>query len=271
MSQARWNWKLIASDNRIGASVARAMSRPPGRFFLWAIILSCIQPAHGEALVADLTSHLIAISTGFTGASVVLFGATDGPGDVAVVVRGPDRDVAVRRKSRIAGIWVNTQELSFSNVPSFYSVASSRPLNEIVSPATAAFYRLGTSSLEMKAESRASPAVVGEFRDAFLRLQQQARLFPTSIGKVNFIGERLFRTTIEFPANVPTGTYFIEVLLVRDKDVVSGQTTPLVVSKVGIDADVFGFASRQPGLYGAIAVITAVVAGWLANLPFKGA
>ena len=271
MSRARWKWKRIRSGNRISSSVARAMTRPLGQFFLFAIILLGIQPAHAEALVADLTSHLIAISTGFTGASVVLFGATDGPGDVAVVVRGPDRDVTVRRKSRIAGIWVNTQELTFNNVPSFYSVAASRPLNEIVSPATAAFYRLGTSSLEMKAESRAPPEVVGKFRDALLRIQQQARLFPTSIGKVNFIGERLFRTTIEFPSNVPTGTYFIEVLLVRDRDVVSGQTTPLVVSKVGIDADVFGFAGRQPGLYGAIAVATAVMAGWLANLPFKGA
>jgi uncharacterized protein (TIGR02186 family) len=271
MSRARWKWKPIRSGNRISASVAHAMNWPPGRFLFSAIILLCIQPAHAEALVADLTSHLIAISTGFTGASVVLFGATDGPGDVAVVVRGPDRDVTVRRKSRIAGIWVNTEELSFSNVPSFYSVAASRPLNEIVSPATAAFYRLGTSSLELKADSRAPPEVVDEFRDALLRMQQHARLFPTSIGKVNFIGERLFRTTIEFPSNVPTGTYFIEVLLVRDKDVVGGQTTPLVVSKVGIDADVFGFAGRQPGLYGAIAVVTAVVAGWLANLSFKGA
>ncbi|HEY1432673.1 MAG TPA: TIGR02186 family protein, partial [Stellaceae bacterium] len=36
--------------------------------------------ARAEGLVADLTSHLIAITTGFTGASVVLFGATDGPG-----------------------------------------------------------------------------------------------------------------------------------------------------------------------------------------------
>ena len=45
--------------------------------------------APAEGLVADLTSHLIAITTGFTGASVVLFGATDGPGDVIVAVRGP--------------------------------------------------------------------------------------------------------------------------------------------------------------------------------------
>jgi uncharacterized protein (TIGR02186 family) len=91
------------------------------------------------------------------------------------------------------------------------------------------------------------------------------------VNKVNFIGERLFRTTIEFPSNVPTGTYLVQVFLVRDKDVVGGQTTPLVVSKVGIDADVFGFAGRQPAVYGAIAVGIAMLAGWLASLPFRSA
>ena len=228
-------------------------------------------PAHGQALVADLTNHLIAITTGFTGASVVLFGAIDGPGDVAVVVQGPDREIRVRRKSRIAGIWVNSREVMFANVPSFYFVAASRPLEEIISPATAAFYRLGVTNLEMKPEEMIPTQIVDEFVTALVRTQQRARLFPAAVSKVNFIGERLFRTTIDFPANVPTGTYLVQVFLVRDKDVVSGQTTPLVVSKVGLDADVFGFAGRQPALYGAIAVLTAMVAGWLASLPFRGA
>ncbi|HEX4184243.1 MAG TPA: TIGR02186 family protein [Stellaceae bacterium] len=235
-----------------------------------ALILFWAAPARAEALVADLTNHLIAITTGFTGASVVLFGAIDGPGDVAVVVRGPDREITVRRKSRIAGIWVNSQEVIFANVPSFYFVAASRPLEEIVSPATAAFYRLGVTNLEMKHEGT-PPQVAEEFVTALVRTQQHARLFPNSVSKVNFIGERLFRTTIEFPSNVPTGTYLVQVFLVRDKDVVGGQTTPLVVSKVGIDADVFGFAGRQPAVYGAIAVLTAMVAGWLASLPFRSA
>src|SRR3954469_6878606 len=79
--------------------------------------------ARAEGLVADLTSHLIAITTGFTGASVVLFGATDGPGDVIVAIRGPEREMTVRRKSRVAGIWVNTQEVTFGNLPSFYALA----------------------------------------------------------------------------------------------------------------------------------------------------
>jgi uncharacterized protein (TIGR02186 family) len=240
-------------------------------FPLLALTLPLTAPARAEALAADLTSHLIAISTGFTGASVVLFGAIDSPGDVAVVVRGPDRDMTVRRKSKVAGIWINSQEVTFANVPSFYFVAASRSLEEIVSPGAAVLYRLGVASLEMKAESGAPPEIVDSFAAAVIATQQRAKLFPNVVGKVHFIGERLFRTTIEFPSNVPTGTYLVAVFLIREKDVVSGQTTPLVVSKVGIDAEVFGFAVRQPGLYGAVAVLTAVVAGWLASLPFRGA
>jgi uncharacterized protein (TIGR02186 family) len=232
---------------------------------IWAL------PARAEGLVADLTSHLIAITTGFTGASVVLFGATDGPGDVVVAVRGPDRETTVRRKDRVAGIWVNTREVTFANVPSFYAIAASRPIEEIVSPATAALYRLGIANLRLEAETPAPSAVVDAFRTALERTQQAAGLFVNRVEKVDFLGERLFRTTIAFPSNVPTGTYLVEVFLIRGKDVVSGQTTPLVVSKVGVDAAVFEFSTRQPGFYGAIAVLTAVVAGWLASLPFRGA
>jgi len=236
-----------------------------------AALLFWTPPTRAEGLVADLTSHLIAITTGFTGASVVLFGATDGPGDVIVVVRGPEREMTVRRKNRIAGIWVNTQEVTFTNAPSFYAVAASHAIEEILSPAAAALYRLGVANLKLEAETPAPSAVVVDaFRAALERTQQQAGLFVNRMGKVDFLGERLFRTTIVFPANVPTGTYLVEVFLVRDKDVVSGQTTPLVVSKVGVDAAVFEFSGRQPGFYGAIAVLTAVVAGWLASLPFRG-
>jgi uncharacterized protein (TIGR02186 family) len=226
--------------------------------------------ARAEGLVADLTSHLIAITTGFTGSSVVLFGATDGPGDVVVAVRGPEREMTVRRKSRVAGIWVNTQEVTFANLPSFYAVAASRPMADILSPAAAAFYRLGIANLKLTAATPAPSVVVDAFRAALEHTQQEAGLFVERIGKVDFLGERLFRTTITFPANVPTGTYLVEVFLVRDKDIISGQTTPLVVSKVGVDATVFEFSTRQPGFYGAIAVLTAVVAGWLASLPFRG-
>jgi uncharacterized protein (TIGR02186 family) len=227
-------------------------------------------PARGDAIVADLSSHLIAITGGFTGASVTLFGATDGPGDIIAVVKGPEREMTVWRKGKVAGIWVNAEAMTFTNVPSFYAVAASRPLDEAVLPDTAALYRIGTANLKLESK----PATTGErakrFAQALIEEQQRVGLIATEIGKISFLGERLFRATISFPTNVPTGTYLVQVFLARDRDIVGGQTTPLIVSKVGIDAEVSDFATRESAAYGAIAVLTALVAGWLASLPFRG-
>jgi uncharacterized protein (TIGR02186 family) len=227
-------------------------------------------PTRGDAVVADLSSHLIAITGGFSGTSVVLFGATDGPGDIIAVVRGPEREMTVWRKGKLAGVWVNAESMTFTNVPSFYAVAASRPLDEALSPEAAALYRIGTTNLKLEGK----PPLTGEraqrFAKALVEEQQRSGLIGAETGKITFLGERLFRASIAFPANVPTGSYLVEVFLARDRDVVGGQTTPLRVEKVGIDAEVSDFARRQAAVYGAIAVLTAVVAGWLASLPFRG-
>jgi uncharacterized protein (TIGR02186 family) len=225
----------------------------------------------GQALVADLTNHLVAITTGFTGTSVVLFGATDGNGDVIVVVRGPERDITVRRKSKVAEVWVNTRQLTFQGVPSFYSIASNKPLDDIAPPAVRQLHQIGLDNLRFAAESATSPQETEEFRTALLRNEARAGLYPPGVGQVNFLGDKLFRTDIRFPANVPTGTYLVQVFLVRDKAVVSGQTTPLVVSELGVDAEVHDFADRYALVYGLAAIALAALAGWLASLPFRNA
>jgi uncharacterized protein (TIGR02186 family) len=226
-------------------------------------------PARADALVADLSSHSIAITTGFTGASVVLFGATDGPADVIAVIRGPERDVTIWRKDKIAGIWANAEAVTFANIPSFYAVAASRPLVEILAPSSAALYRIGVGNLKFETRSDVAPDRARLFADALIGVQRRAEVFGTAVGKIAFLGERLFRTAFTFPANIPTGSYLVEIFLIRDKDVVGGQTTPLVVSKVGVDAAVFDFARNRSLAYGAIAVVMAVMAGWLASLPFR--
>lgn len=235
---------------------------------LW--LLACgTGPALADAVVADLSTHIIAIGSGFTGDSVVLFGATDGPGDIVAVIRGPDRETTVWRKGKIAGIWVNAESITFKNVPSFYAVAASRPIDELLSPATAALYRIGLAHLKLEASSLARPERLERFGEALIDQQQKSGLFAAPT-KIAFLGDRLFRASLNFPANVPTGTYLVQIFLVRERDVVSGQTTPLVVSKIGLDAAVSDFATRQAAAYGAIAVLTAVMAGWLASLPFRG-
>ena len=243
-----------------------------GRWLAAGVLLAVLfaaGPAPADEVVADLSDHLIAISSSFTGTSVVLFGATDGPGDIVAVVRGPERDLTVWRKGKVLGIWANAESVEFANVPSFYAVAASRPIADGVPPATAALYRIGVDNLRFLPKSPVAPDRLPVFTEALVREQQRAGLFPAKVGQISFLGERLFRANIAFPANVPTGTYLVEVFLIRNRDVVGAQTTPLVVSKVGMDAAVSNFATGEAAAYGAIAVLAAAVAGWLASLPFR--
>jgi uncharacterized protein (TIGR02186 family) len=237
---------------------------------LWAVLAAPARAA--EPLIADITTHFIAITTGFTGANIVLFGATDGTGDIVVVVSGPEHDVVVRRKSRVAGLWINTREAAFSGVPSFYVVYSSRPLDDIAPPPMQARLQIGLANLPFEPTGRRRPAAeLAEFRAALIRERQREGLFGEGAGRVYFLGDRLFRADIALPANLPTGEYSVRIYQVKDGAEVAAQTSPLFVSQAGLDADVFDFADRHALLYGIVAVAGAAMAGWLASLPFRNA
>ena len=239
-------------------------------FLLLALLCGLMaRPVAADPLTADVSSHLIAITTGFTGSDVVLFGATDGPGDVVVLVRGPEGLATVRRKGRVAGFWINVESVRFERVPAYFSIAANRPLTEFTSPTLRQREQFGTSVLRFEARREPSPETVERFREALLRSKIDEGLFVSQPGEVRFLGERLFRTNIRFPANVPTGTYTVDVFLVREGEVVAAQATPLVVSKIGVGADMADIAHRYAALYGIIAVLVAGMAGWLAGIIFR--
>ena len=217
-----------------------------------------------QALVADLSSHLIAITTGFTGTEVVLFGAVDGPGEVAVVVLGPKARLTVRRKEPVAGIWMNRRSVVFEQVPGFYALATSRPLGGLAPEPVLARHGIGLDRLTlMPAGGRApAPADLTLFREALVRSRLEAGLYSAGDGQVAFLGKRLFRTNIFFPADVVTGSYTVSVFLIRDGDVVSAQTAPLAVDKTGLGAEISEFAQRRPFWYGLAAVFGAFAIGW---------
>lgn len=222
-----------------------------------------------EPLVADLSKHLVAITTGFAGTDVLLFGAVEGEGDVVVVVRGPNRAETVRRKDRQLGIWINSGSAEVANTPSFYRVAATRPLAEIAPPAVLERHQIGLDHIDLAIQPEDGAGAPAEYRDALIRLKQGKGLYGDRVQDIGFLGQRLFRTDVHFPANVPVGTYLVEVYLLQGGEVVSAQTTPLVISKIGIGADVYDFAHQQSALYGIIAIILAATAGWLAAVAFK--
>lgn len=221
-------------------------------------------------LVTDLSSHLVPITSRFTGTDVLLFGATDGQGDIVVVVRGPTHDEQVRRKERLGPIWVNATSVTLRDVPSYYRMASSRPLAEFVPDALKERYQIGLDNLRLNpVNDKLSGDEVAKFRGGLIHLKTEAGLYSEELGSVSLMSNRLFRTELHFPANVPTGTYLVEVYLFRDGAVASAEIVPFTVSKIGFGADIADFAQNYGPAYGVLAVLLAVIAGYAASAVFR--
>lgn len=237
-----------------------------------AMLHMAVGRADAQDLIADLSSHRVDITTGFTGADLLLFGSVDDDGDIVITVSGPRESITVRRKQRVAGIWMNTRSMQFENAPNFYAVASSRPLEEIAAPEVLARQQIGADHIRLRASTSArklSPEEENTFRKALVRRKQAEGLYASKPGQVTVIAGKLFRTQVHFPANLATGTYTAVVYLIRDGRVVHAQTTPLLVEKVGVGAEIYNFAHRRSATYGLAAILIAVAAGWLAAAVFR--
>lgn len=239
------------------------------RACLVLVALALPSMATAEPVVADLSKYVISIDSGFTGTDVLLYGAVEDEGDLVVVVRGPTENVAVRRKDRVAGIWVNRETIEFIDVPSYYTIVSSRPLDEIAQINFRVLHQIGLDALRLVAADDRPEEEVEPFREALIRNRIRDGLYSEDADKMKFLSNRLFSTPLNFPANVPEGTYHAEVILIRDGAVVSAEQTPLFVNKSGFQWEINHYAHSQPELYGIAAILIALTAGWLAAAVFR--
>ncbi|HKY95670.1 MAG TPA: TIGR02186 family protein [Kiloniellales bacterium] len=235
---------------------------------LLLLLLALARPAAAD-IVADVDDHLVGITTGFSGTRILVFGSIDGEGEVVVVVRGPSGPAKLYRKSPVLGVWVNSAALTFVQAPSFYAVASTKPLEEIANASERKRLKLGIDHLELKAIGRVSENLLKEWREALVRAMVRDRLYRVEPGEVLLLNQRLFRVDFELPAKVSTGTYLVEAYLFEDGVAVAAQTLPLVVNKIGFEAAIYSFAQQQAPLYGIAAIVVALLAGWIAHLVFR--
>ena len=228
-------------------------------------------PASAREIVADLSAHEIAITAGFDGAELLLFGHSEQADDVIVIVRGPDSPTTVRRKERVAGIWVNGAEISFPSAPGFYFVAVTDGLRDAGTLETILSETgLGARYLGLPpARPDTSAAQAEEFRSALIELRSRQRLFATTPSRIEMQAGGLFRANVPFPAATPIGNYVVTVYHIVDGWPVEGVSTPLKVRKAGFGAWLYDFAHEHPPAYGIIAILVAGFAGWVGGVAFR--
>ncbi len=233
------------------------------------LILLCLfisTAANAAPLLADLSNYQITMNSTFNGTKIFVFGTRNDAGDVIVVVRGPTKNYIVRKKKQMAGLWVNAERVKLYRTPDFYAIASSKPLGDLSYNKMLEQLAISQKFL-FNAQMNAAP--YKEFTDAFIAYQQTRRLYNTDQTPITFMGETLFKTVIDFPDNIPPGTYNAEIYLLKENTVVGTHIIPIIVSKIGVDAFIYNYAHQHPFLYGLSAVLLALSAGWFAGRLFE--
>lgn len=235
---------------------------------------------NAQSIETDLTSHNIIVDIGFSGASITLFGTTvDRQGvrpqekpDVVVVIEGPAQTLQLQKKSRVAGIWLNSEKQIFDNAPAYLALLSNRPLEQITSAENLQKLGIGFDSLsqELVGQNLSSASINSrDYSDNLVRLMQKQSKFLQDTEGVLFVGAHLFRAQFKIPADVPTGNYLANIYLFRGGKLEGVTNSTFDVQQAGIEKLVYNTAHEMPFLYGILCVIMAIAAGLGASYIFK--
>src|SRR4249920_2103362 len=253
------------------------------RVFAISLLLAAtapVTPVQAERLIVSVSNHRVTVTPNYSGEELVLFGSVEKDAnappnrsyDLVVTVSGPRADMVTRRKERKFGIWVNTDYRQFLDVPTYLAVFANRPFDAIASPDVERRQQLGLKNVLLTQRVGTDYADVvpnDAFRSAFVRLRSEHGLYREDTSAVTFLTPTLFRTGIPLPAEVPIGTYEVEIKLFSDGALVTRTETAFEIVKVGFEQFV-ATSARQNGFnYGLVTAFMALMTGWMASIVFR--
>lgn len=231
-----------------------------------------------EGIQIGLSTDRVSITSDFAGAELTIFGALDnadplisrqGRYDVVVVLEGPARPVIVRKKTRFLGMWINTQSEAFKDVPASYSMALTRAPQDITDPDGYRRLALGADNLYLQPlDADGDPKTIEEFTAALRERKEATGLYSTRVGGVRFLSQNLFRATLTLAPNVAVGTHRARAFLFRNGNFLRETSAQLTIRKAGLEQRLYEFAQQHGMIYGILAVLVAIVTGWLGRVIF---
>src|SRR6476659_6721782 len=251
------------------------------RAILAALLVLLLGSAvRAERLIVSVSNHRVTVTPNYSGEELVLFGSVEKDAttkdnrtyDLVVTVAGPRADMVTRRRECRFGIWINTDYRQFLKVPTYLALFSNRPFDAIASPEVQRRQQLGLNNVLLTQRVGPDYADVvpdDAFRSAFVRLRREHGLYREETSAVTFLTPTLFRTGIPLPAEVPIGTYDVDIKLFSDGALVARTETAFEIVKVGFEQFV-ATTARQNGLvYGLVTAFMALMTGWMASIVFR--
>ena len=234
-------------------------------------------PASALVIGSDIDESTIGAN--FSGQDLLVFGAfysdpslpRDAKGDVIIEVKGPPQTVQVRKKRSFYGFWLNSAEVTFTEVPGFYYLTSTTDINDEL---------LSRNNISLLTQQDTQDIQWGkiqvtkdqnDFLKAMKRNKNDLDLFAISsdFNQIEILDGNLFKTNIPIPNTVPIGSYTVSVYLLINSELKQDYSYNFKVKRIGIESMIHNLATNYPLIYGLLAVIIAGLMGWISAEMFR--
>ena len=231
--------------------------------FYLVFFVSIFNANSKKLIIADISDNKINIDVGFKGAKLLFFGVIDEEGDVVVSVTGPRKTVKVRKKEKKMGLWLNSDTKVFFDVPYYYYVASTRPLKELKAENVLQINQVGIENIRFagaeEQEERSS------WVEGIIKSMIKAGRYNPEQGLIQISDKRLFKTELNFSAELVDGQYLVDTLLLKKGAVIAARRSFINVSKTGYGEKIYIMANNNSLLYGLTAVFFAFIFGFIVH------
>ena len=209
----------------------------------------------------------IEMSSFYSGAKLRIEGTVAANTTPVVVIRGNDTEVAFNKKEHFGVIWANAGKVRISGVPSLFFCFSPKPVRQILGPAEVHSRKLDEAAVKAQMRLRPAPSdkTAAILRADYMALKAADGLygmFPGGLHVQQGGTGTSFWVELHWPKRAAPASYLVTVLECRDGAVVQQTSVPLEVIKIGFPQTIALLANERAPLYGFLAVLIAVLAGF---------
>lgn len=243
-----------------------------------ALLLLCVaavcgaQPVSSVATVAvSMKPDHIEVGTFYDGADVLVSADLPACEDAVVVLEGEAEELKLNRKGRVAGIWLNVTQVTVTNAPKVYLLATSDELDRICTADEQKSLHLGAAYLREQIGFTCDRPLTGKEFNELLNLKEHRGTYeleaPLSLSLEDSNRVALAATLPISPA-VPPGGYGVRLYGFSDHRLICEGSATLSIERVGM-AEWLAKLSRNHGaVYGSVAIAVAILVGIVMGVVF---
>jgi len=237
-----------------------------------------ITPEAQEKVVTAASKNLIEIGLSYQGDRIYFFGVNPVPGTDLIIKLTAEKDEELKLsvKGKVGPLWMTVKQYDVTGAPFMYKIHASKPIDQIVSAATAQELELGYPAIRHKmqmhlARGTATPDDADKVFKGLLKIKERLNLYNIveDPQRLEIAEGKLFKHYFRFPPAATEGRYLVESFCFDKGQLVGYGKDVIVIKKVGIEHWLTDVSQNQPVFFGIMAVVIAVGAGLLVGVIFR--